>query len=366
MEDVDEENEYFGARVLKVDGKFSTPFRVPSSVDYGSKQQLPTPIKIDSEISEVTINFRSAEYEQFTSQNGPFSNRIAQIEEKADLMSYSSLVSYYPQIPKAITPDKKGMWLLLRLGMFAEGINIISVPDFEPENSYEHDLQQYCEGIRDYKKEPMPILDMGLDHELFKKKFDQIVSNVETDLVKVIGLIYRNYSKHILNYYHILENKNKKVLYYAVDVQRKFENQAATMHILQSFGIDLYSTRFMRGGGGANEKKIRDVDIFDKSAVGVLKLNEYSQKHEDNHLNCNCPVCQGATLDEFIDKHGYNGNDELDGYQLQYAGKLHEFFASSNEFDISRKHIIENELLDYFSSKEYLETQRRDENNPMI
>lgn len=185
MKELDEENEYFGARVLKVDGKFSTPYRVPSSVDYGSKQQLPTPIKIDSEISEVTINFRSEEYKQFLEKNGPFANRIAQIEEKADLMSYSSLISYYPQIPKSITPDKKGMWLLLQLGLEANGVNIVSIPDFKPYNSYESDLQGFCEGIRSYKKEPMPILDMGLDPEVFREKFDQIVSNVETDLVKV-------------------------------------------------------------------------------------------------------------------------------------------------------------------------------------
>lgn len=363
---MDEENDFFGARVLKVDGKFSTPYRIPSSVDYGSKQQLPTPIKIDSEISEITINFRSEEYNQFLDKNGPFANRIAQIEEKADIMSYSPLISYYPQIPKAITPEKKGMWLLLKLGLEANGVNIISIPDFIPSTSYDSDLQNYCEGIRTYKKEPMPILDMGLDPKIFKEKFDQIVSNVETDLVKIIGLIYRNYRKNIQNYYYILENKNKKVLYYAVDVQRKFENQSSTMHILQSFGIDVYSTRFMRGGGGTNQKKVIDVDIFDKSTVGVLKFNEYSQKHSDLHLNCNCPVCRGNTLDEFVDKHGYNRKGELDGNQLQYAGKLHEFFASSNEFDISREFIMENKLLDYFSSKEYLETQRRDETNSMI
>lgn len=323
-------------------------------------------MKIDSEISEVTINFRSDEYSQFLEKNGPFANRIAQVEEKADLMSYSPLVSYYPQIPKSITPDKKGMWMLLKLGLEANGVNIISIPDFEPINSYESDLQNYCENIRDYKKEPMPILDMEMEPKLFKEKFDQIVSNIETDLVKVIGLIYRNYRKNIQNYYYILENKNKKVLYYALDVRRKFENQSSTMHILQSFGIDMYSTRFMRGGGGANQKRVRDVDIFDKRNVGVLKLNEYSQKYPDQHLNCNCPLCRGETLEEFIDKHGYNNKGELDGFQLQYAGKLHEFFASSNEFDVSRDFISENSLLDYFASKEYLETQRRDKNNPMI
>lgn len=281
-------------------------------------------------------------------------------------MTYSPLISYYPQIPKSITPDKKGMWMLLQLGLEANGVNIVSIPDFDPINSYESDLQGYCEKIRNYNKEPMPILDMELDPTIFKEKFDQIVSNAETDLVKVIGLIYRNYRKNIQNYYHILENKNKNILYYALDVQRKYENQSSTMHILQSFGIDIYSTRFMRGGGGSNKKRVRDVDIFDKKNVGVLKLNEYSNKYQDQHLNCNCPLCRGETLEEFIDKYGYNNKGEIDGNQLQYAGKLHEYFASSNEFEISKAFIKENRLLDYFYSKEYLKNQRRDENNPMM
>jgi hypothetical protein len=363
---IDEENRIFGARILNVDGKFSTPYRIPSSVEYGSKQKLPTVKKIDSDISEVTINFRTGEYNQFLNENGPYANRIAQIEERADLMSYSSLISFYPQLPRSITPNKKAMWLLLQLGLDANGVNIVSIPDFEPQKSYELDLQNYCEGIRAYRKEPMPILDMGLHPDEFRKKFDEIVSNSETDLVKIIGLIYRNYRKNIQNYYYVWENKSKKILYYCLDVQRKFENQAATMHILQSFGIDVYSTRFMRGGGGNKQKRLIDIDIFDKTTMGILKFNEYVHEHPDHDLNCNCPICGGRTLDEFVDRYGYNHEGDFDGHQLQYAGKIHEYYSSTNEFDLSREFIREDSLLKYFSSKKYLESQKREDNTAYL
>jgi len=357
IKEIDEEEDpEFGGRILKVDKKFLTPYRVPSSVDYGSKQKLPTPIKIDSEISEVTTLFWAKEYEPFLTKNGPFKSRLAKVESDADIMAYSPLVSFYPQLPKNlpnnILPDENAMKLLLELGLSAENVNIIAIPEFEPIKSYEQDLRGYCNYIRSRGCEPMPILDMELPPDEFKKKFDTIVSNEETDLVKAIGLVYRNWSNNIQNYLYVWQNRDKPVLYYCLGVLRD-HRKAATMHILQSFGIDVFSTRFMRGGGG-EPKKLRNVDIFDKANIGVLKYNEFNQEHPDGHMNCNCPICQGGTIEEFKQNYGYNHNGEFDGFQLQYAGKVHEFFSSSNEFDKSRKSIEENSLLDYFSSKEYL------------
>lgn len=364
--EVDEENPVFGGRIIKIGNKISTPYRIPSSVEYISKQQVPSTVSINSDISEITMNFRTNEYDQFVNENGPFDNRMSSIEEKADLMSYSPFISFYPQLPKNIIPDEKGMFLLLKLGLSVKKVNIISIPQFETSTTFENDLERYCEHVRSYSKEPMPILDMGLPQREFKDKFNKIVSNRETDLIKVVGLIYRNWRKNIQNFYHIWDNKKKNILYYCLDVQRTYENKAATMHILQSFGVDVYSTKFLRGGGGNYQKKIRDVDIFDNTNIGVLRVNEYFQEHSDHSMNCNCPLCHGRTLDEFIEKYGYDDNGELSGSQLQYAGKVHEFFSSENEFSISRQHIQENSLLEYFESKKYLQNQKRDPGTPMV
>ena len=265
--EVDEENPVFGGRIIKIGSKIDTPYRIPSSVEYISKQQVPTPVSINSDISEISINFRTDEYKQFLTENGPFENRLSSIEAKSDLMSYSPLISFYPQLPADIKPDKKGMFMLLKLGLSVKNVNIISIPQFEPTTTYEDDLINYCEQVRAYSKEPMPILDMGLPTREFKDKFNKITSNIETGLIKVIGLIYRNWRRNIHNYYHIWDNKNKNILYYCLDVLRTYESRVSTMHILQSFGIDVYSTRFLRGGGGTFQKKVRDVDIFDNSNI---------------------------------------------------------------------------------------------------
>lgn len=342
-----------GGRIVKVDRKIETPFRIPSSVEYTSKQKVPTPIKIDSEISEVATVFWKEEYSQFLTKNGPFKNRLSNIESKADLMAYSPFVSFYPQIPKGITPDNRAMKLLLELGLNIENVNIVSIPDFEPTTSYEDDLRDYSSYVRSRGKEPMPLLDMGLEPEEFKRKLDSIITNSETDLITVVGLIYRNWAENIQNYTYIWENKDKQVLYYCIGVLRD-HRQTSTMHILQSFGIDVFSTRFLRGIGGG-QKKINNVDIFDKNSIGVLKYNEFSNKHPDGHMNCNCPLCKGGTIEDFKEKHGYNHKGELDGLQLQYAGKVHEFFASSDEFNISKDYIADDVLTDYFEKKEYLQ-----------
>lgn len=353
LKDVDEEDiPDFGGRILKVDRKFLTPYRIPSSVEYTSKQMIPTEVKIDSGISEVATVFWNEEYNNFLSKNGPFKNRLVNVESKADLMAYSPLVSFYPQIPKGIKPDTRSMKLLLELGLNIENVNIVSIPDFEPNTSYESDLIGYSNLVKGRGREPMPILDMELEPEEFKRKFDTIIANSETGLITMIGLIYRNWQDNIQNYIYIWENRDKEILYYCLGVLRE-HRKASTMHILQSFGIDVFSSRFLRGPGG-QAKKISNVDIYDKSSIGVLKHNEFSNEHSDGHMGCDCPLCKGGTLDDFEDRFGYNHDGELDGHQLQYAGKLHEFFASSNEFEQSREYIEENMLSDYFGQKEYL------------
>jgi len=363
--DIDEEKKRFGGRILEVNRKINTPFRVSSSVDYKSKQEIPTDIKIDSEFSEVVSDFNNKELDKFLSKNGPFSSRIRTDEQKADIMSYSSIISYYPQLPKNRPLNQKGMKLILELELNIENVNVISIPMFTPIDSYEKELRVYCEVIKDRGKDPMPILDMALEEKEFKSKFDAICSNIETGLISIMGLRYRNWQENIQNFYHIWENKEKEILYYCIGVDRKF-NQASTMHILQSWGIDVYSIKMKRGYGTRNgdkkkkeKKKILNFDIFDRETIGILKLNQYKSEHPNEELNCDCPMCHNLDLDSFIEHYGYNENGEKDALQLQYAGKLHEFFSSSKEFDISRTSIKEGKLLNYFNSKKYLRNTGR-------
>lgn len=357
IKEIDDEISFFGGRVLKVNRKFLTPYRVSSSVEYRSKQQVPTATKIDSEFSEVTSIFNIPDFQKFTSESDAYLKRIRGDEQKADLTIYSDLVSYFPQLSKDIKPDEKGMKLILELGLNLPNVNIVSIPSFEPLNSYDTELKQYSEYILSRGKEPMPLIDMGLPKDEFKSKFDEISSNVETGLVSVIGLIYRNWKSNIQNYYYIWENRNLPVLYYCLGVDRTFE-QGSAMHFLQSWGIDVYSIR-MRKGYGSYRRKLNNVEIFDRDTIGVLKYNKFIDKYSDGHFNCNCPMCKGAEITEFVDEYGHNHEGEIDPSKLQYAGKLHEYYSSSEEFNISRRAILENSLSSYFDSKEYLNIYRR-------
>lgn len=365
-------------RVCKVKtskGTFETPYRVSTKVEFDSKANIPTDLKIESAFSEAIFEYRHEDVESFLKKNGEFGKRRSNLEAQSDMMEYSHLISYYPKLPQNTSLDMRGMKLFLEL-QIRSPIHIVSIPVFKENDSYEKDLQTYCEYIRDEgNKNPMPILDLGWDVDLFKSRFDSICKNFvdeKTDTVHIIGFIYRNWWDYIQNFDYIFQNKGKEVLYHCLDVDRTYEisrlrrEKAQTMHILQRWGFDTYSIKYRRGGGKKieDEKEKRNMELknqdiaqvlmFDRKTIGLFSIDEWKKKYQHT-LNCDCQFCHNLSFEDFIDKYGYDtASGKRSKLKLNYASKLHEYYSSSLEFDESRTAIKEDDLKDYFNKKYFL------------
>ncbi|MCK4798839.1 MAG: hypothetical protein KAT05_15795 [Spirochaetes bacterium] len=361
-------------KVKTDDGTFETPCRISTTVEFNSKAKIPIDLKIESPFSEAIYEYWHEDLMSLINKNGEFGKKLANLEAQSDIMAYSSLISYYPKLPKGTILDNNNMKVFLELQKNSP-IQIASIPDFKVQTSYEKDLLTYCEYVKDGgHKEPMPILDLGLDHDVFKSRFDSICKNLvdeKTDTVHIIGFIYRNWKNYTPNFDYIFQNKDKEVLYHCLDVDRTYEisrlrrEKAHTMHILQRWGFDTYSVKFQRGGGkkteDENEKiknKMKEQDLnkvllFDRKTIGLFSTEEWEKKYKHN-LNCDCEFCHNLSLDDFIEKYGYDVNGNKSRQRLNYASKLHEYYSSSLEFDESRAAIKEDDLKSYFNHKTFL------------
>ncbi len=226
-----------------------------------------------------------------------------------------------------------------------------------------------------WKSEPYAkIIDLGWEHEEFKTKFDSICKNFvdeKIDIVHIIGFIYHNWKDCTPNLEYIFENKEKEVLYHCLDVDRTYEisrlrrEKANTMHILQRWGFDTYSIKYRRGVGKKpknqsekikmelKEQDIKQVLLFDRKTIGLFTTDEWQKKYLHT-LNCNCRFCHNLDLENFIEKYGHDINGKISKQRLNYASKLHEYYSSSLEFDISRTAIKEGDLKNYFNQKDFL------------
>lgn len=371
------EKELWG-RVCKVkttNGTFETPYRVSTKVEFDSKANIPTDLKIESPFSEAIFEYRHEDVDNFLKKNGEFGKRKVDLESQSDMMAYSQLISYFPKLPHGTILDIRGMKLFLEL-QIRSPIHIVSLPIFKENKSYDKDLLMYCEYVKDEgNKDPMPILDLGWDFDVFKTRFDSICKNfvdTKTDMVHIIGFIYRNWWDYIQNFDYIFQNKEKKVLYHCLDVDRTYEisrlrrEKAQTMHILQRWGFDTYSIKYRRGGGkkitDENEKRkkelkeqdITQVLLFDRKTIGLFNTDEWAKKYQHT-LNCDCRLCHNLSLEDFIEKYGYDTvTGKKSSKKLNYASKFHEYYSSSLEFDASRTAIKEGDLKGYFDKKDFL------------
>jgi len=189
-------------------------------------------------------------------------------------------------------------------------------------------------------------------------------SGADTDVIHTIGLTYRPIRKNILNYRLLWENRESDVFLQMSYIPREFTRTtaAATMHLLQKWGIDSFSIRAgnyvppkpLKNGGQESLPKpevLRRTKRFDPEPLAFRGFRAWIDRGD--MLNCSCPVCEGKAVDEFISTY----NSESESYPCQIfnaANRLHEYYCSSDEFERSRDYIRTGELSEYFETKEGL------------
>lgn len=92
--------------------------------------------------------------------------------------------------------------------------------------------------------------------------------------------------------------------------------------------------------------------------VTIPKINE---SIDDGELICDCPICRQQNFNELTeDLSKFISKQKSINSVLNDFSKIHEFYTSTNEFELSRQKIKEGELNNYFAQKERLKQDLND------
>lgn len=101
-----------------------------------------------------------------------------------------------------------------------------------------------------------------------------------------------------------------------------------------------------------------DTRYFNRQNVTIPKISESIQ---DGDLICDCPICNAQNFNELTeDLSKYVSKQKSINSVLNDFSKIHEVYASTHEFELSRQKIKEGELNNYFYQKEGLKQDLND------
>lgn len=352
---IDGELDTFGGRALIVQTdteSFKTPQRVLTSTEINYKAKLPSEPPINNELSEVVSQFSTDQWSSFMEKNGAFASRLATLKSFDDKMAYT-WKRFFPQIPQAITLDDSAGKLILELQRMSE-LDFITLPYIQTTIvRFPKMVSDFAEDVVSEKREPLVYLDMGLEPADFEERYEILLGMAETGLINTIGLVYKPIQQVSRNYRTLWERREAPVLLQMSDIPRNIKS-TSTMHLLQKWGIDTFSVRMSRFGGGSGAKKVEKAQMFPKIKrfdPVPLEFKPFEIWSKGDHpLSCKCHICRNMTASEFIET--YTGEyEDYPGQTFNAAMKLHEYYKSSDEFAKGRKHIREGTLSEYFREK---------------
>lgn len=350
----------YGPRVVEIKtdkGTFQTPERIITSTESNYKRRvriLDDPY--ENPVFEVIGHFTHENIELLHTKNGPFARRKTDIS--AHVRGYEDMITkFYPQMKKDTKLSPTDARTLADLQRYC-GFDLITIPDLSINSKaedFERHITKLAENfILEYSNaEPIPYVDMGMKEELFKRKVDAIWDN--GGIFKVMGVIFRSPPQNYANFNHLYENYDMDIWIHASGVNRYYPRNwtTAQMHIPQIYGIDTCSILSQKVGGEPRPKPIEKIKLYDPKTLGIIEIGKHREKY-GNELDCDCPVCSGKTLDEFVDEYTINHKGEKDILLLDTWCKLHEAFTSPNEFENGRIAIKENRIKEYFAEKEFI------------
>lgn len=364
-----------GARIVDVrissSKSFKTPNRSLTSTEHNYRNKavltsglgLGKSISFENEIMQISKQHDIPQLRKFLKKNGTLKNARKDVLSKVN--SYSDkLTLYYPRFNKTIpVADGTGKIKNERMTIGIENLRTlvdfqilcelenISILESNPNQKFDvflNDFKSLSKRAFSYgTKNIVPFLDLEMDNELFKLKYEYFIDSG----TPIIGLINRSFISNYPNYRY-LQNREDDVLLYCAGVDRYWRSNWTTayMHLPQYFGIDVVGLESKSPNQPIPEKPIEKIKRFDSETLGIIQLDEQQSRYDEN-LNCNCPVCSGKTLNQFIEEYsnGYTDSTLLDKYC-----KLHETYSSREEFNDERKFIQESDSLSYINEKEYL------------
>lgn len=350
-----------GGRVLSVKtdkGEFLTPNRPVSSTEVNYKAAVGCDDPYDNQILEFVGIFNEQYLMGLHTKNGPFGNRRRKIARMArDYGDIDAMFHMQPQWGRRnLVYTEKDIKFLVEL-QYRANLEFIRIPDKSP-NSKPEDFEEVVLGyaglVKDqFKLEPVPLLDLAMDPDTFRRKLSIIVRN-KTDTFKMVAFQHRSFEQAPANYGYIWDYRDEDIWFHLSGVNRLLPANhwtTAGLHYPQRFGIDTCARLTQQVPVIVPPKPLMKVKRFDSGTLGIIPLEEHSQRYGDN-LACKCPVCVGKTLPDYVDTYKLDHRGIENSGTLDKWNKVHEVFASTSEFDTGRDAIREDRLREYFLTKD--------------
>lgn len=353
-------------RVLKVyskKGSFETPNKAPTSTELNGKKNIGFDGPFLNPVFEITQRYTVNNVSDLHKKNGVFSRKILEINAHSDTLANRSLVKFFPQIPRDLKLNDDDIRSFIDLQL-ESNLNIISLPELENDASVEefkHNFEKYWDYV--YHINPnivfMPYLNLSQDPVLFKNKLN-ILSEYE-GILHAIGVKFASIREFRPNLMSLASFSDKDFWIHCSSSKRANWNSnvpTSQIHVLQRYGVDTVSVEIPMGGGQAKNRLALDTGYFNQEKVTIPKISE---SLHDGDLVCRCPICRAQNFNELTeDLSKFVSPQKSINSVLNDFSKIHEVYASTHEFELSRQRIKEGELNKYFHQKEGLKQDLND------
>ena len=346
-------------RVLKIHAKtqsFETPTKAPTSTELNAKKNIGFDGPFLNPVFEITQRFSPGSISNFYKTNGYHSTKIRDINAHADTLINRNLVKYFPQFRKDTILNDDDMLSLIDVQL-ESNINVISLPEVKEDatkDEFKNNFEKYWKYCENEKPEAilMPYLNLSQDPDLFREKL-KYLAEFEGSL-HAIGIKFASPNTYRPNLRTLASFSDKEFWVHCSSIKRAVWNAeipSSQLHILQKFGVDTVSIEIPMAMGEGNAKPILKTKYFNNEKVTIPSIEE---SIHDGSLICNCPICQQRNFNELTeDLKRYQGDRSLNSVLRDFS-KIHEVYAATSEFEISKQRIKEGDLNKYFSEKEGL------------
>lgn len=348
-------------RVLKVyskKGSFETPNKAPTTTELNGKKNIAFDGPFLNPIFEITQRYTKKSVNALHQKNGIFSRRMQDINAHADTLINRSLVKYFPQIPKDVKLSDQDIRSFIEL-QCESNVNVISIPELEnncKEESFYKNFLKYWNYTNEIKPNAvvMPYLNLSQDPKLFKNKLELLSQHEGT--LHCIGVKFASLREYRPNLMHLANFSDKNFWIHCSAGRRANWNSSipgCQLHTLQRYGVDTVSVEIPSGrSNNVKFKPSLDTRYFKRATVTIPKIKDSIY---DGHLECDCPICSNQNFEDLTEDLGrFVSKNKSINSVLNDFSKIHEVYASTSEFEVSRERIKDDDLTNYFLEKDGL------------
>lgn len=374
---IDEREYYYSSRSVEIQlaGKtIKTPERALINTELNAKSNIPLEIPLPSDISMISRRLHREELMDFLSENRKSENLIKYIEGYKLRMQHSDLffALIQPTTPAidAIRGNERLTNKFIRMITRVEeiaGLEFITLPWLGTSASK---TVEVFSGISDLmEKEPIFFLDITEEHLRSEEDINGIVDCIidlnSTERIHFLGLIYKPIQKALASYDLLWEKlRNLDIAIILADVKRYEVNyrNLSGLHLQEFVLGDVISTEQPGFGGGKKnngnqkeerrKKRIADtLRFFREESLQVSSIREIGEVDWIDEIS---EEFKDSRVRDALEHYDEAQDDEEKRKTLSSISKVHEFIASSREFDKSREYISRGETKDYIEEKEPL------------